>query len=213
MLAHKEQHNILDKCQSLGLYQGIDQKTRIRHLHRGLTAPYLDPVKASDSTNPKDTFDGVVESYRSYMERHKENMKETKSTLRISAISTKSGNRNKDSTKKTGEKEDGYDPDKDYSKFQVAQRYYKAVEWNNLTKGQRNYLRSVSKSRKSKDKNTNRTLKLIETYLQKRNVDAVSSKGTKRSLPDKDTSTSETVTSDEEVIPKKKRTRITTKRK
>jgi hypothetical protein len=217
VLAHKAQHNVMEKCQSLGLYRGIDEQSKIRQFHRGISDPKLDTVKASDSSNPKATFDGVVESYRSYMERHKENTKEVKHTLTIAAVSQQSGNRGRDDTKKTGENADGFDPDKDYSKFKIAQRYYKAAEWNKLSKGQRNYLRTVSKARRSKSRTKGnddavRGLQLLSTLFENRQIHSMGSKGGKRKEDEVISDTSDT--SDDERKPAaKKRTRVSTKTK
>jgi hypothetical protein len=208
VLAHKSQHVRIDKIQALNLYSGIDESSKIRHFLRGITDPKLESVRASISTTPKAKFDEVVETYRTYMEGLKENKREPTTTLNVSAISH-NGNRSADKVRKFGEKEDGYDPSKDYSQHKIAQRFYKTPEWNKLTKGQRNYLRANSKKPKGRNSfNAERAINEMRSEM----VELLASKLGKRKTSKKRKEVSDTdsdASTDDE--PSSKRTRIFTK--
>jgi hypothetical protein len=117
---------------------------------RGITDPVLDPVKAllaCQKATPD--FDDVVTAYRTY----KQSLTGDKGTTRlvnISAISSSTGNRTSDRENKIGETEDGYNQSKDYSSYHVKPRFYKTGEWNSLKRGERNYLRTVSRNKSNK---------------------------------------------------------------
>ena len=97
-----------------------------------------------------------------------------KRSFNVAAVSTSTGNRTNDRAKKTGEKEDGFDINKDYSQYSIAPRFYKVPEWNNLSKGQRNFLRKNSKLKNSNNKpvdaipsKTKRYIKALEAKVDK----------------------------------------------
>jgi hypothetical protein len=70
--------------------------------------------------------------------------------VNVSAISSSTGNRTSDCENKISEKEDGYNQYKDYSNYHVKPKLYKTGEWNSLKRGERNYLRTVSRNKSTK---------------------------------------------------------------
>ena len=149
--AHKEQHVILDKLTKHG-YKGLDEQSKVRHFKKGISDPALQFVKSSLSAHGETKpFDDIVAVYRTFIESTKAEKTGTQMTLNVSAVS-ETGNRISDtstSNKKATAKSDGYNPSDDYSKFKLPIRYYSSKEWNNLSKGQRNFLRSNRKSAKN----------------------------------------------------------------
>jgi hypothetical protein len=81
--------------------------------------------------------------------------------------------------KKTGEKEDGFDINKDYSQYSLAPRFYKVTEWNKLSKGQRIFLRKNSKLKNSNNdvdtssSKTKRHNKALEAKIAKLESDVI----------------------------------------
>ena len=70
--------------------------------------------------------------------------------MNVSEIS-KSGNRSHDKTKKKNIDDVGFDKDKDCSKCKMPVRFYTAPEWNELSKGQQNFLRQHRHKKKTKE--------------------------------------------------------------
>ena len=123
-------------------------------------------------------------------------------------MSTQSGNRKADKTKKTNLNDDGFDKNKDYSKHKTSVRYYSPAEWNKLSKGQRNYLRQARLTKKSKEvkEDNNTRFAALEATIQ-----ALSAQiGNKRKADD--VSTTESETSDDTLKPTKKTRIKSTKR-
>jgi hypothetical protein len=145
LVQHKEQHMTLDKLKAHD-HAGISESSKINHFVRGITDPAYVSVLAALATSPKDTFDEVVASFRTFTNSSKATkLSGNKCSINVAAVSTYTGNRTNDRVKKTGEKEDGFDINKDYSQYSIAPRFYKVPEWNKLSKGQRNFLRKNSK--------------------------------------------------------------------
>jgi hypothetical protein len=151
LVQHKEQHMILDKLKNYD-HAGISESSKINHFVRGITDPAYVSVLAALATSPKDDFDEVVASFRTFRNSSKGKLSGHKRSINIAAVSTSTGNRTNDRAKKTGEKEDGFDIDKDYTQYSIAPRFYKVQEWNRLSKGQRNFLRKNSRLKNSNNK-------------------------------------------------------------
>ena len=158
VLAHKEQHIILEKLKEYG-YAGIDDNSKIRYFLQGITDPKLDSVKANLACQAGliKTFDYVVTSYRTYMQTHKETTSTKRTALNISTLTSDSarsnargGNRTSGSKKKSPD-DDGYVANKNYDKSKIATRYYASKEWNALKPDQRNYLREQSRIKKTQN--------------------------------------------------------------
>jgi hypothetical protein len=174
LVQHKEQHMILEKLTAHD-HAGISESSKINHFLRGITDPAYVSVLATLATSPKDTFDEVVASFRTFTNSSKVNkLSGNKRSITVAAVSTFTGNRTNDRAKKTGEKEDGFDINKDYSQYSIAPRFYKVPEWNKLSKGQRNFLRKNSKLKNSNNKpvdaipsKTKRYIKALEAKVDK----------------------------------------------
>jgi hypothetical protein len=150
VLAHKEQHYILTKLEEHG-HEGIKEASKIRHFLQGITDPSLATVKGSLACLNLKTFDEVCAAFKTYRNTAQVNNRPDKSsTFHVAALSSTTGNRRADDTKKISGPDDGYDPAKDYSKFKLRNRFFKTPEWNKLSKGQRNFLRSDKSYRKRK---------------------------------------------------------------
>ena len=65
LVQHKEQHMILDKLKAHD-HAGISESSKINHFVRGITDPAYVSVLAALATSPKDTFDEVVASFRTF---------------------------------------------------------------------------------------------------------------------------------------------------
>jgi hypothetical protein len=145
LVQHKEQHMILTKLKDFG-YAGIDENTKMNYFVNGITDPAFDFIQSVIQSSPKQTFDEVVEAFRTSInsKKAKAKLSGNKRTINVAAVSTTTGNRTNDRAKKTGEQEDGFDINKDYSQYSIAPRFYKVPEWNKLSKGQRNFLRKNS---------------------------------------------------------------------
>jgi len=207
ILAHKEQHIILEKLKDFGSYGGIDENAKRRYFLQGIHDASLNPVISSISgdMSPK-TFDECVEQFNNYIQQKKLYTRPTARTVNVSEMSTQSGNRKADKTKKTNLNDDGFDKNKDYSKHKTSVRYYSPAEWNKLSKGQRNYLRQARLTKKSKEVNKDTKIAALEATIQ-----ALSAQiGTKRKSDD--TSTTESETSDDTLKPIKKTRIKSTKR-
>ena len=206
-LAHIEQHNILTKLKEHG-HTGIDENSKKRKYIRGIVDPALSAVAASLAVNEPATFDEMVMAFKTFKQSEKENVR--KQPLHVASMSSTTGNRVSNKKKRPTEDGDGFDPNKDYTKFKVAKRYYKPDEWNALTKGQRNYLRTLRTTRKKKgtsNHNDKRTIAELTARIMALEADT---KAIGSDVPE-DQSDSDV----ELVIPKKKRktTRVPTLRK
>ena len=149
LVEHKEQHMILEKLKDYG-HAGISELSKVSYFKRGITDPALEHVKGSLACQKgTTTFDDVVTAYRTYKQSFTSEKGTTRS-INVSAISASTGNRTSDRENKIGEKEDGYDQSKDYSNYHVKPRFYKTGEWNSLKRGERNYLRTVSRNKSNK---------------------------------------------------------------
>jgi hypothetical protein len=159
LVQHKEQHMILTKLKDFG-YAGIDENTKMNYFVSGITDPALAMIQSNIQSSPKQTFDEVVEAFRTSINSQKASAKLSgnKRSMNVAAVSTSTGNRTNDRAKKTGEKEDGFDINKDYSQYSIPTRFYKAPEWNQLSKGQRNYLRKSSRLKAANNNNNRKTL-------------------------------------------------------
>jgi hypothetical protein len=158
VIAHVEQHHILEKLIDHG-YKGIDENSKMRLFQQGITDPYYSTVRGAVSAAPKATFDELVEAYRTFAQTDKQNRPQQKQSLNISAVNQQTGNRYREPGGRPTTQSDGYDPNKDYSTFASGVKlntYYKGQEWNNLTKNQRNYLRSEKAKKKSASKENKR---------------------------------------------------------
>ena len=158
LVEHKEQHMILEKLKEYG-HAGLSESSKVNHFTLGITDPTLQPVKASLAVSGFDlSFDAVVTSYRTYKSSlQMQPGKTANKRVNVSAVSTTSGNRTSDRENKIGEKEDGFDSSKDYSKFSVKPRFYKVGEWNGLSKAQRNFLRANSRKKANKQNGNKNT--------------------------------------------------------
>ena len=57
VLAHKEQHILLDKLKDFGSYPGLDEGSKRRYFLQGITDESLHTVKASIAGAGQKTFD------------------------------------------------------------------------------------------------------------------------------------------------------------
>jgi len=175
VLAHKEQHIILEKLKVYG-YSGLDENSKCRHFLNGITDPSLAPVRGALACNHQSkSFDDIVTSFRTYKESvdTKRRKQPTSVKFNVSQISSSTGNRGAGKEVKRGETPDGYNQGTNYDQHKIASRFYKAKEWNALTKGQRNYLRSKSPGRKATGKRSRddsaelrRTVKMLTASIQ-----------------------------------------------
>ena len=212
VLAHKEQHIILEKLKSQYGHAGLDEHSMIRHFMTGITDPKLETVKGSLACNHgAKTFDSVVTSYRTYRSSTRMDKKGNHTSLNISEISA-TGNRSAGRETKIGEAADGYTRSADYAKHKIAQRFYKAKEWNALTKGQRNFLRSKSPNKnkrkapggKSDETATlKKQLKVMKVALQELQTEVTGKALSNVSLDDTSSSDDSVV-----VLPTKKTKRV-----
>ena len=216
VLAHKEQHIILEKLTEYG-YAGIDDNSKIRYFLQGITDPKLDAVKANLAcqTGLIKTFDYVVTSYRTYMQTHKETTANKRTALNISQLTSnsasnnaRSGNRNNrfSGSKKRSPDDDGYVANKNYDKSKIATRYYASKEWNALKSDQRNYLREQSRIKKTQN------ISLIAENKKLRNENAVYGRYISKVEVTRQSQLEDTDDESVVMIPKKKRKVKTLKR-
>ena len=171
VLAHMDQHTILEHLKVMSNHRGIDETSKIRLFSLGITDPGLDTVKATVSANPAlDTFDKVVGTYRTFIESKKQHTKEQKSNVNVSSATSSrngGGNRTRQGDK-TGGEEDGYDPTANYDSSKIDNgRYYTTVEWNGLKKNQRNYLRKNSRRNTKKGSPHKANVSQVKTAVMK----------------------------------------------
>ena len=127
VLAHKEQHIILEKLTNFG-YARIDEGSKIRHFIQGNTDPSLTPVTASLSTTKGNkTFDSVVESCKTFITQQQLHSKSCIRKVNVAVMSASTGIQVKDKLKKINATEDKYDPKADYSAFEVPHQFYKTA--------------------------------------------------------------------------------------
>ena len=150
---HIKQHTILHKLKKFG-YSGIDENSKIRHFLKGIEDTKYDPVKASLSVKCPDTFDGVVTAYRTFEQNQKLTAPRSNRGRKLNVSSTTTGNRKAGSPGPT-QASDGFDENETYEEHKINPNvYYKGSQWNQLTKGQRNYLRKQRLLQKNKRKRT-----------------------------------------------------------
>ena len=201
--AHMEQHQILEKLKNFG-HSGIDENSKVRLFIKGITDPALGACAAAISANNKKTFDGVVGTYRTFIETQKSRAPQTKRVLNISSTNTQSGNRRIPANRlaalraKTSAEADRFDPRKDYSEFKLDNRYYSIDQWIKLTKGQRNYLRANSnrkRGRTSKEVTTTKKESIQDLQRKVAAIQAVIDKHTKEKDPSEESEEDETLAS------------------
>ena len=165
VLAHKEQHITLDKLKDLGPYPGIDEGAKRRYFIQGINDPTLESVVAAISGDSEQkTFDAIVEHFNNFIQQKKLYTKAAARTVNVSEIS-KSGNRSYDKTKKKNISDDGFDKEKDYSKYKMPIRFYTAPEWNKLSAGQRNFMRQSRHQKKEKEGSLAREIKAMKVTI------------------------------------------------
>lgn len=213
VLAHIEQHLILQKLQEYG-HNGIDENSKKRIFQKGVTDPVYKPVRGACSTNPPETFDDLVVSYRTFLNTEASVTPQPSKQLNIAAISGTSGNRTQESGYPSGkalELKDKYDFKTDYSSHSAGvdkSTFYKGKAWANLTSNQRNYLRQQrylkKKSKFNNNKRGNANISQLLTTLVSK-VDNMEKRQAETGTSDSDS------TADAPVV--KKRTKIVRNKK
>ena len=163
VIAHKEQHLILDKLIKHG-HTGVDENSKVRHFLKGISDPKLMSMINTISTLKTTTFDDVVSSFRSYIESAKIYDKGVIQPLNISQVNTGGTrytrpHRAQNTSAKASPSDDNYKPGTDYSKSEIDVRYYKTKEWNALKPNQRNFLREQKRRSANKSVASNADLK------------------------------------------------------
>ena len=209
VLAHKEQHVILDKLKDLSTYSRINENAKRRHFNKGITDPALETVIASISgnINPK-SFDECVEHFNNFIQQKKLCGRSNAKTVNISAIA-KSGNRSFDKDKKRTLNDDGFDKTKDYSKYSMPVRFFTPDEWNKLSKGQRNFIRQTRRKGKEEDKSVSNKIAALEVTIAALTAKLEDKTPKRKRLSD----TSETDSDESVDKPVSKRTRVKTNKR
>ena len=155
----------------------------------------------SGDVTPK-TFDECVEQFNNYIQQKKLYSRATPKAVNISAMSS-SGNRTADTApRKDGYKADGYDKNKDYSKFKCEVRFYAPKEWSKLSAGQRNFVRQAKAKeraeRSAESTSGPRLIASLEATVQQLTAVVASLTGKKRKVDFADnTSTTESERSED----------------
>ena len=150
---HIRQHTILHKLKKFG-HSGIDENSKIRHFIKGIQDAKYAPVKASLAVKCPTTFDDVVTAFRTFEQNQKLTAPRSNRGRKLNVSSTTTGNRKAGSPGPTQES-DGFDENETYEEHKINPNvYYKGNHWNQLTKGQRNYLRKQRLLQRNKRKRT-----------------------------------------------------------
>ena len=98
-LPTKTNTSFLEKLKEFD-YAGIDEGSKIQYFNQGITDPALNAVKALLAANASaDTFDEVVEAYKTYITREQLHTKSRVREVNVSAINCSTGNRTISPTK------------------------------------------------------------------------------------------------------------------
>lgn len=199
---HIDQHAILEGLTMHG-YAGIDNRSKVRHLLKGITTTTLDTVKTrimSDATLRSD-FNACVNLFQDFIVQQ-QGQSGTTRDVTISALGTKGG------------KDSSIEPD-----MTVEDRYYKKQEYFKLTPAQRLGLRMKRSKRGTKEPNKKRKAsndgngkqKRSRVDLSKRTISAIAAAIAAKNSPGKETS-DDSDNSDEDVDMKPPASNKTTNR-
>ena len=144
---HVDQHAILEQLQSDGDHNGIDARSKVRHLMDRIKTDSLNAVKTRIMSDPglRNDFERCVTLYKDFIAQTKANS--TRGTnMNVASITSQSkapgGSHNKSGGK--GASSGG---------THVEDRYYKSDEYKKLTQQQKKKLKEMCESRNKRKRN------------------------------------------------------------
>jgi hypothetical protein len=164
---HVDQHHILDGLTQYG-HAGIDQRSKVRHLIRGIKTKTLDTVKSQilSSATLRNDFDACVNLYQDYIAQTEP---QGQRDVTIATLTTEKGKG------KSKESWDKVQPD-----MSVEDRFYKPEEYNSLSMAKKKGLQIKRRKReggrgegkpRKKARFSNRELKKVAFQISKMTTD------------------------------------------